>query len=164
LAWIVGIIAFSVFLGNSIQIRLAYILTLIEFLLIVVATALYGIDLSSSPNSLYATDYYVSYSNLSFAILSLRWIYFLVFLSLLIQHRRLPSPLGKTILIVFGILGTIRLIAETALTVIELRTAPATGFILALFFFTDFITVVSMAFIVTYYRDISSIDDTLYDN
>jgi hypothetical protein len=158
LTWMSGISVFSNLVKEkrSIQINMAYLLTFIQLVLIISATAIYVVYLKST------IYYYYKFRSLYIAITALKWLYFLLFFSLVIQHRHLLSRLGNTILVVFGVLNTIRLIFETAY--LNILALGMDRFIILQFFLTDFLSVISMVLIVTYYNKITSNHNPLYDN
>jgi hypothetical protein len=158
MTWMSGISVFSNLVKEkrSIQINMAYLLTFIQLILIISATAVYTVYLKST------MYYYYTYRSLYIAITALKWLYFLLFFSLVIQHRHLLSRLGNAILVVFGALNTIRLIFETAY--LNILVLEIESYIFLEFFLTDFLSVISMVLLVTYYNKITSNHNPLYDN
>jgi hypothetical protein len=159
MAWVSVFGVFSAITGKSIQVKLAYLLTFIQIVLIIAAAAIYGVSLTAH------AEHFYTYESLFTAITALRWIYFLLFLSLIVRHRQQLNGLNKTVLIAFGILSTGRQIAETIFLSTNIfygQTAAASTFII--FFFTDFLAAVTMFLLVTFYKNLTVKNDHMYDN
>ncbi|KAI8889832.1 hypothetical protein K501DRAFT_266617 [Backusella circina FSU 941] len=163
MTWMSGLSIFSNILGKRIQISLSYLLTLIQLILIIAAAAIYGMYLNS-----YTTNSTISYAYIHFkliiAVTALQWLYFLLFFSLVIQHRSQLSGLGKSTLVAFGVLNTIRLIVSTVFLSNLGYEINLTIYIFVFFFTTDFLSAISMGLLVTFYRGIMSNNDHMYDN
>jgi hypothetical protein len=159
MTWVPVFGVFSAITGKSIQVKLAYVLTFIQIVLIIAAAAVYGAGLNIS------TAYIYTYESLVIAIIALRWLYFLLFLSLIVRYRKQLNGLDKIVLIVFGILSTGRQIAETIfLSVNVVYGGSTTTYTFIIFFFTDFLAAVSLFLLVTFYKNLTVKNDHMYDN
>jgi hypothetical protein len=155
--WMSGFSVFTAIIEKNSQVKLAYILTLIQFVLIIACTVFTDLTIHEIPR-------YNDVNHLLFiTIVSLRWLYFLLFFVLVVQHRRQLTRLGKIVLIAFGVLNTIVFIVEVE----DLNRSyfiSATAYFVVHFFFTDFLSAASMALIITFYKNITAKEEQLNDN
>jgi hypothetical protein len=159
MAWVSVFGVFSAITGKSIQVKLAYLLTFIQIVLIITAAALYGVHFNNDASYIY------TYVSLFTAIIALRWTYFLLFLSLIVRYRQQLNGLNKTVLIAFGILSTGRQIAETIFFLTNVGyDGTSVGYIFIVFFFTDFLAAVTMFLLVTFYKNLTVKNDHMYDS
>jgi hypothetical protein len=133
-----GFSVFTAIIGKNIQVKLAYILTLIQFVLIIACTVFTELKTHNIPR------YIDVYQLLFIIIVSLGCLYLLLFFVLVVHHRRQLTRLGKIVLAAFGVLNTIVLIVEVE----DLNSSyfiSTTAYFVIHFFFTDFLSAVSMA-------------------
>jgi hypothetical protein len=155
LIWMVGITIFlSISTGKRpLLIMAGYFFTFIQFALLVVYITFLSkiLDPSNTSELLYDEDVY---GNTYTSIISINWVFFLLFSALVIQHGHSVSKTIMVTLIIFGILNTGRLIIETVLSFKGLTLGLGT-YLYLLFFFTDFASAVSLYMSTLYWKDLT---------
>jgi hypothetical protein len=150
--WMVGITLFSLLLKKPFLVLVAYFVTLVQFGLITVSMASIGNFFSEDDGSFFVIDRYL-YTNMYKTVISVNWIYFILFFALLMLNRQSIPRSVTTTLILFGVLNTSRLLTETVLQRVgdrlEIRTI-----LYILFFFTDFLSVISLYMTTFFWKNV----------
>jgi hypothetical protein len=150
--WMVGITLFSLLLKKPFLVLVAYFVTLVQFGLIAVSMASIGNFFSEDDGSFFVKDRYL-YTNMYKTVISVNWIYFILFFALLMLNRQsIPRSVTNT-LILFGVLNTSRLLTETVLQRVgdrlEIRTT-----LYILFFSTDFLSAISLYMTTFFWKNV----------
>jgi hypothetical protein len=130
-----------------------YFFTFVQFALLVVYITFLSkiLDPSNTSGLLYDEDVY---GNTYISLISINWVFFLLFSALVIQHGHSVSKTIVVTLIIFGILNTGRLIIEAVLSFKGLSLGLST-YLYLLFFFTDFASAISLYMSTLYWKDLT---------
>jgi hypothetical protein len=144
LTWMVGITLFLTVAKDKRPklVIVGYFFTFIQLVLMIVTITFLSKLISINTSYGYHNDQMV-YGDIFISIISINWVFFLLFFALVIQYRRSVSGKIMATLLIFGILNTGRLIMETIFTFTGVDLKVSTVLYLS-FFFTDFISVISL--------------------
>ncbi|KAI8878952.1 hypothetical protein K501DRAFT_336429 [Backusella circina FSU 941] len=162
LIWMVGITIFlTVAAKRPVLVMVGYFFTFVQLVLMITLIAFLSKILDPSSGFGYGNNETV-YTSLFFSMISINWVFFLLFCALAIQHRHSVSGKIMATLIVFGVLNTVRLIVETVFT-IEGGDLGISTYYYIMFFFTDFISAISLYMSTIFWKGLKHVESS-YDS